>query len=372
GIEGIEGPATARGEPVWLTTYSILAFLYRLFITATIVLFISGQFFVIGILLAIWAVTLMLLVPLSKNVWFLLTSPLLRRRRGRAFAVTGAVLASIGALLFSVPVPHATIAEGVVLVSGNRMIHAQADGVVTRVHAKPNAKVVPGQPVLELEDPLIDGRERLLTRYIGEIERRLAVEPLANQSAIRVLREELLHARADLESTQQRKRDLVIRTDVAGSLVLAQPTDAVGRFVRRGELIGYVTDFRDPEVSVIVTEARADLVRSATEGVEVRFVSQPSDVLSAEIVREVPSLMADLPTLALSSEGGGQIALDPTAANRQQALSKLLHLDLRLPEGTEFATIGERVYVRFAHPQEPLAVQVYRSVRQVFLRNFDL
>ncbi len=372
GVEGIEGPATAPGEPVWLATYATLAFLYRLFITAVIVLFISAQFFVIGILLAIWAVTLMLGVPLAKHIWFLFTNPMLRRKRGRAFAVTGGVIAVIAGVLFAVPVPHSTIAEGVVLIQGDQRIHADADGVIVGTPGQANARITSGQAVLQLEDPLIDAREQLLARYIVEIERRLAVERLSNQSAIQILREELRHAQGDLQRTRQRREDLTIRARTDGTLVLTQPSNQLGRFVVKGELIGYVTDFQDPQIRVIVSEARADLVRSQTHSVQVRYASKPEHVMPGEIVREVPALNAELPSMVLATEGGGQIALDPTAATRQQALSKLMHLDLRLPEGTAFSMIGERVYVRFAHPEEPLATQAYRAVRQVFLRHFEL
>ncbi len=83
-------------------------------------------------------------------------------------------------------------------------------------------------------------------------------------------------------------------------------------------------------------------------------------------------MSATLPSMALAAEGGGRVVMDPSATRRQQALSKLLHIDVKLTGDTTFRHLGERVYVRIDHEEEPLAKQIYRSARQVFLKNFDL
>jgi len=42
-------------------------------------------------------------------------------------------------------------------------------------------------------------------------------------------------------------------------------------------------------------------------------------------------------------------------------------VDLALPEHFKTRGIGERAYVRFEHGAEPLAVQWFRSIRQLLL-----
>ena len=104
GVEHLEPPATAPGEARWLIFYSIASFCYRIFIMTVIVSVVATKFFVIGVLIALWAVVLMVGVPLGKQLRFLLTSPVLRRNRGRALGVTagmiaGAVVAGASAVL---------------------------------------------------------------------------------------------------------------------------------------------------------------------------------------------------------------------------------------------------------------------------------
>ncbi|MGR3369984.1 MAG: PqqD family peptide modification chaperone [Sagittula sp.] len=375
GMKEQEGPATAPGEAFWFTTYALAAFAYRVFITFVIVLFISTHFFFIGIIMAIWSVTLMFGWPLMKQAWYLLASPALRHHRGRAFAVTGGTLAAIAAVLFAVPLPHATVAEGVVWVSGEHIVHSEADGIVTELAAAPGTHVDTGQALATIDNPLMAARVTMLEDYIVELRRRLAAQDFVDRSAARVLQEELRAAEADRDLTLERSRSLVIRAASPGELVVPAGMDLIGRYLQKGDVVGYVTDFRDPLVRVIVPEDRSDLVRSETYGVKLRFASTPDRILPARIEREIPALSASLPSMALATEGGGRIALEPGASGpsgQRQTLSNLLHLDVRLPPGTTYRSLGERVYVRFEHGQEPVAAQLYRVLRQIFLRNFDL
>ena len=76
--------------------------------------------------------------------------------------------------------------------------------------------------------------------------------------------------------------------------------------------------------------------------------------------------------MALSTVGGGNIVIDPTDPKRLKVLANLLHLELKVQARNPPNTLGQRVYVRFNHGSEPLAPRIYRSVRQVFLRNFNV
>jgi putative peptide zinc metalloprotease protein len=50
----------------------------------------------------------------------------------------------------------------------------------------------------------------------------------------------------------------------------------------------------------------------------------------------------------------------------------MFQFDLQLDEPELFSAFGQRVYVRFEHGHEPLAVQAYRAVRLLFLSRFSL
>ena len=371
-VKSAESPATAPGEPFWFVVYGISSFLYRIFISTAIVLFVSTRFFHFGIVLAVWAVVLMFGVPIAKHFWFLLTSPVLRHSRSRAFAITGGVLGLVCLAVFVKPLPFSTIAEGVVWVDDDSTVHAGADGNVVEVVGVPNDLIAAGDVVLRLADPLLDARVRVLKARRDELSQRLKAKQFVKPAEAKILGEELKHANADLELALDRRARLVVHAPSSGRLVLPEADNLVGRFFQKGSVVGYVAPLKDPLIKTIVTEGDADLVRHGTRSIDVRFASDPETVIRARVAREVPALTTALPSKALSTEGGGKIALDPSSPSRKAALSNLMHLDLKLDPDLPFKRIGERVYVRFHHGDEPLAKILYRHIRQVFLKIFEI
>ena len=66
---GLEAPApeSSARERVWLVFFTIASFIYRLFVTFAIALFIAGQYFIIGVVLAIFAVVMAIVLPLAQG-----------------------------------------------------------------------------------------------------------------------------------------------------------------------------------------------------------------------------------------------------------------------------------------------------------------
>lgn len=372
GVRDAESPATARGEPFWLFTYAIASFCYRMFIVVVIGLFVASKFFVVGVILALWALTLMLLVPLAKQVWFLLTSPALRRTRGRAFAVCAGALAAVALALTLVPVPYRTVAQGIVWTPGEAVVHAGAEGVVQELLAQPNARVVEGAPLMRMADPLLDSRVQALEASVTELRRRLAAAEVENRAEAKIIDERLQHAEADLALARERQRALLVRSPAAGRFIVPRAEDLPGRHYRKGEVLGYVARLDDPVVRVIVPEDDADLVRQETRAVALRFADRLERSVPARVAREVPTLSDTLPSMAFTTAGGGELAIDPSDSERARALERLLHLELRPVESHPVEALGGRVYVRFDHGEAPLWQRLYRSVRQLFLRRLDV
>ena len=196
---------------------------------------------------------------------------------------------------------------------------------------------------------------------------------LSDPVRARISLEELTLAREDLALAEERLRHLVVRSVADGQLSLRRPDDLVGRFVRKGELVGYVVRHDNPVVQVVVPEDSADLVLQGTRAVTVRTVSNMARVLPARVERIGPGLEEAVPNLALATAGGGQVALDPTDPAHQRTLGKYLQLDLALAEERGDAPrFGERVHVRFSHAAEPVAYRLWRELRQVFLKHFNV
>ena len=195
---------------------------------------------------------------------------------------------------------------------------------------------------------------------------------MVDPAEARIVREQLQHAQADLDLAVQRQRDLVVRSTATGRFVIPRHADMPGVFVRQGSVLGYVSNEPDAVIRVVVLEDEADAVRTRLRGVELKYPEHMGETVEARVLREVPSLTDELPSMALSTLGGGKISIDPTDTTQMRALSTLLHLELKPASLDNLPPLGSRVYVRFSHGFEPLAWRLYRSLRQVFLRRFSV
>lgn len=372
GVSRAVSPVTAPGERGWFLFYGIAAFFYRIAITLTIILFVASEFPVVGIVLGAWAATMMFLWPLAKAIGFLFTSPLLRERRRRALSVSAGLITILVGALTLLPVPFATVSEGVVWAGQDTVVHATSNGVVGELLVAPNSKVDKGQPILRMHDPLLPARVNVVEARLVELRARHAALQVLDRAEARVVAEQLKHAEAELALNRERERQMTLRSPAAGRFLIARADDLSGRYLRQGDSIGYVADLRQPTVRVVVPQDAIDLVRGETRRVQVRFAERFDDVRLAQVTREMPFVTDQLPSPALSSQGGGEIALDPTDAEGATALAMLYQLEIAPMGPVDAAGIGSRAYVRFDHGSRSIAHQLYREIRQLFLKRFNV
>lgn len=371
-VGSAESPVTAAGERGWFVFYGVAAFLYRIFITFFIVLFVASKFFIVGVLLAEWAVLTQIIIPLGKQVAFLFLSPKIRRHRFRALGLTAILLITVSATIFYVPVPFWTRVEGVVWLPEQAQIRAGADGTVQRLLVTPDSTVQAGAALVTLEDSFLDANIDVLEARLAELDARHDAVATTDRVAAELIDEERATVRAAYGQALEQAAELVVRSPGAGQLIITQPQDLPGRFVHKGELIGYVAAPPDAGVRVVVSQSDILLIRQRTVGVEVKLASRPRRTLDAVIEREVPAANYVLPSKALGAAGGGRIAVDPSDEQGTKALEKVFQLDLALLDEVPGANFGERVYVRFAHGDMPLGKQWYWMGRQLFLRHFGV
>jgi len=366
-----EQPYIGPGEKFWLTIYSICAFIYRAFIYTAIVLFIAGKFFFIGMLLALWACGSMLIVPLFKGIQYIVQGKSLRTKRLRALSITGAALSLIILVIFILPFPLWTNAEGVIWAPDDAIVRAQANGFIGKIAAQPYSRVQKGQVLIECHDTELDTSLQILRSRQQEFELRygaaLSIDPL--QATI--IQEELRHIEAVLARIEEKVRDLTICSPSDGIFILPQAEDLPGRFLRQGELIGYVLESRKPIIRVVIPQNKVDLVRQRTTEVALLFADNITETVRGSILREIPGAMEQLPSMTLSTAGGGKIAIDPSTGNLT-TFDKMFQFDVEPDMVRESLLIGERIYTKFYHGDEPLAFQWYRNIRQLFLKRFNV
>jgi putative peptide zinc metalloprotease protein len=371
-VRDLEPPMATRGERFWFVVYAISSFIYRMFIFTAIILFVATKFFFIGVLFACWGLTNMFIWPALKGIKFLVTSPRLRRRRMKAIMVTGVVLAGIFALFALVPVPLSTTSEGVVWIPERSFVRVGTNGFVERLITKPGTRVRKGDPLIECSDPFLPAQIKVLESKLHELEAIYDNQRISDRVQMEITKEEIRNVNAQLDDARQRAWELTVRSASSGTFIVPMAQDLPGRFVKRGELLGYVLDRSAITARVVVSQSDVDFVRQQTQRVQARFPEKIAECLPALLRREVPEATDQLPGRALSQEGGGEIAIDPRDTLGIKAFQKIFLFDVELPACEGLLNVGGRVHVRFDHGKEPLVWRLYRGLRQLFLRRFNV
>ncbi len=371
-VDDVQSPVVAKGERGWFVFYSIASFFYRMFMMITIVLLVASKFFVFGVMMAIWSVYNMLLQPIAKKIAYLFNSPKLRQRRTRAMGVTGGAVLAALLVLFWLPAPSFTRSEGVVWAPEEAQVRANVDGFITKVVAQPGQQVKKGDLLLQCEDPELVARLAVQQAELAELEAKYTAALSSNRVQAEIIQQQIAHGRVAVDLARKRLAEIEVRAPSSGTFVMGDVQNMSGRFVQRGEVLAYVSNNGSSTVRVVVPQANADKVRKGLQGVEVRPVDQPAMVVEAKVLREVPAATDQLPSMALSYQGGGKIGLDPSAQGEAKTLQKLFVLDLQLQNGTRLDKLGSRIYVRFEHDPEPIGLQWYAGARRLFLRTFNV
>ena len=367
-----EAPAESASEKRWLVCYAIASWCYRVLITVSIILFIAGEFFIFGILIALWGAVTLFALPVWKGARHVMQSPALHRRRAQAIRISLALTAALVFFVCVVPMPMRTLAEGVVWLPEQALLRAGGNGVFQRWMAEPGTPVARGTPVLAMEDPLLAAELAVAQAKVDEALARYRVDQFNNTVKAEISRQQLEHEQRVLERTAERFARLIVRAEVDGVLIVPKPQDMAGQFFKKGELLGYVLDRKQLIARVVVTQDNIDLVRTKFRSVELRLAEAISDPHTASVIREMPGGVDELPTAALGIGGGGKIAVDPKDTNGVKTLERVFIFDLQLPAGVTPKAFGERVHVRFSHGGEPLVGQGYRRLRQLFLSRFNV
>ena len=370
GLSEVRSPVTAAGEKGWFAIYGPISFIYRILIMIGLILLVSSHFFAIGVLIAIWGAVSLLLLPVIRTLNNFLNSPGARQKRPRIIAVGSVFALGMVLLLFIFPMPMWTTTQGVIWLPEQSVIRAGTDCEVVEVLAAVEKSVDQGTPLIKGADPFLQAEIEVLDAQLQELYATYHAQPLHERVKRKMIMAEIELLTGDLQQVQEDLEKLLIHSPSKGNFILVDAQNLPGRFIRQGELLGYIVAEHRPTVRAVVRQADIRLVRERTTGVKIRLAEQMSNSLAATIERIIPAADIQLPTAALGTTGGGNIQVDPTDPNGLRALDTIFQLDISLPEQIANPHIGGRVYVKFDHGTMPLAMQWYRSLRQLFLRKY--
>ena len=298
GAHDLDEPQEGRGERRWLLAYTPLAWAYRVFVTVSIMLFVAGQFFIFGVLIAFWGLVSLIGLPLWKAWRHVARSPGLERHRQRAVRVSLGLAAALLVLLFGVPVPLHSRAEGVVWLPEQAIVRAGVNGFFRHWLIEPGTPVRKGDAIFELDDPLLRTELEVARAKVAEAEAKYRSEQFVDKAKAVLSGRQLEQEAAVLAKLEERAGKLLAHAEIDGVLAAAASQDMPGRYLKKGELVGHVLERNALIVRVVVAQSDIDLVRAYFRSAELRLADEVGTRHAASLVRTPAGGVEALPTAA--------------------------------------------------------------------------
>ncbi len=392
GVKSGASPAESKWEAWWLTLYYIASFIYRTMMMGGILLVVSLNYLVLGLLLAvvfgfIWGV-----FPVFKAITYLMKSPRLEQCRPRAFAAVTLLVAGILALLCLVPFPYHFRADGVVRAEPFSRLYSGADGWLEKVLVSSGALVKKGEPLLQMSNEELSHEIEELDgeQEHANVQARLALDedPVAYAS-MKTYFEALTVRRKKLMAEREA---LVVRAPCDGRWLGPDVQLRTGSVLPKGLELGVVQGEERFYISAVVKQDDVSRLFTSLQvkETEVRIRGQEGEKLGVTDFSAIPSEREFLPSAALGILGGGTANVETRQPMDDRRLpgtglveseggrgtrttDPVFELRAFLQPATDVHLMhGQRAVARMTLAPEPLMWQWVREIRQLFQHTYRL
>jgi putative peptide zinc metalloprotease protein len=369
-------PLPPVGQRIWLFFYAIASGIYRVFVGVMIILVVTNQVPVLGVLMALGGVVTWLVVPVGKILHYLLLDPELHRKRFRAAAFVGAVAAAIVVLVGIIKFPAHFEATGMAEEDADQkaILNASQAGFVTEVLVKPGQSVSKGTPLLKLRDDQLVANLKVKQHELAAMEVRLDSDRSARPNMIISDQEQLNYLSQEIQVIQRQQTELTISAPLDGRVIAGDLDELKGKYVHDGEPLG-ITVAKTNVVYVYALLDQKDAALPFAEepsNVEVRFSGARGTVVKndaqhpdrVKIVRWEPGATTDSRSSSLTTAAGEEGIPDPNDKTGRKLAVAAFPVVVAVQNDGNFQP-GQRAYLRFDIKKRPLMWQWKRRFQQL-------
>lgn len=377
GLKRAFDPATTRGERIWFFFFGIASTAYRIFICIRILLFLSDrlpeQLFLLVPVFIFASIIMWVFIPLGKFLRFLATNMELARNRLRAVTSTLATVLLLLMVLAVLPISDHVKVEGIVEPVNLAIIHAATDGFVTDFLPS-GSKVSPeGKPIIKSVNPTLQAERKGLLAVRLDLEARLSIAQTREPAEVHIINEQIIALNEKIKRVHRELSLLNLLPTLAGTWISPDIEITKGMYLSRGQRIGFIANFDEVLIRTTAGQDVAMLIEQAFKNVDIRIKARPDLQLTGSIKKILPAGQQILPSAALGYAGGGSI---PTLAQDKKGTrtaERFFEIQIAPNSNSTVRLLsGQRVITRFQMPPKPLALQWWRSLRQLFQRRFHI
>lgn len=360
----------------WLLTYNITSTIYRTFIGMMIILYVMFQIPILGLLMGISGIVTWLFLPVGKLVKYLSLDPELHRKRGRAWAFTGAVTAAIIILIGLIPFNVRVRASGALDPEEKEVLHARTGGFVENVLARNGERLKKGDLILQLSSRELETEIKKTEAEIGKTRAQLTYASVQSTSEAQAARQYLLAQAKFLDQLKSRRENLNIVAPIDGQLIAPDIENSVGRYLAEGQQVAIVADALVMKIKGVISQDDAQLVidalhRDPQRRPQVRLAGDVTweynggEPLIGKTMGVFEGASSHLPHPMLGVAGGGEAMVDPSDQSGLKSTEKQFEFRVELDNSAARYVPGQRAYIRMDIMKRPLAWMGWRYVKQL-------
>ena len=358
-------PAQSQRDAWIFGLYGILSHAYKFLLFGGILVSISRHYLLLAVVMGVFILLSWVAMPLWKFVNYIFLSPELQRVRPRAVRTTVLSLGGLFAAVAWVPVPDTFTAPGVVLAQARTVVVARTSGRVASCRPA-TQRVRTGDTLLQMINPELDDRI-LQTR--GQLEEngnrlRQALEGHPEDMMPIERRNDALGQ--ELSKLLQDRSNLTVLASQPGIWSSPRSADLEGKWMVKGDSLGEVIDTaRFDFVAAIAQSEVSRLFTTPPRRLEARIKGHADASLPLDSLRVIPMERNELPSLAISWQGGGELEVEQGPGGKIRTVDPFYEVRAHLPSTPGVPLLqGRSGKIRFVLGWTPLLPQLWRKLRQ--------
>jgi putative peptide zinc metalloprotease protein len=365
-------PLPPPGQRALLFFYGITSSVYRIFVGIMIILIVTWQIPILGVLMGLGGVITWVVVPLVKLFKYLTIDPELHRKRGRGWAFSLAVAAAVVVLVGVIRFPRYIYASGVAEPENREILRARSPGWIREVRVNDNDKVLAGDVLMVLEDPALEHDYKQTVAEIEQIKAQLQQASVTNPASKRISIEQLASREKTLKMIEDKIQNLIIKAPFTGFVVAPDIQNATGRFAERGTELLTVATNNSLKIKANIEQRDAVQAQWAIKDLtEVRLIGEPETVLHIrpESFKVSQSTVNELASASVATRG--DIPADQRDPNGVKPLIPPFEFQGIVSNEDLAYQAGQGAYVRLKLKNEPLYRRWMDRFYQLLTANAD-
>lgn len=345
-----------------LQLYGIAAFGWRMLICSTMMIAASVLFHGAGVLLSVLGVVAWFAIPLGQMIRQIVvvsrTAPVRLVRAG----IVAAVVVSLGASAFLIPVPFGTVAPGVVSLHEGCVVRSKSSGFINAIHVHNGQAVSKGDLLITLknDDVTSDFADLELQVRQENIRRQMAMQE-HDAAQVAVSEGNLKSLQEQLAELAEQVKALSIHARTDGFILTRELEVRQGTYIQEGEEILVIDDRKPRELHISISQEDFPAAgRQVDHKVHVRLGTRPA--LIGQLTRVIPRASRQLSSPALAATNGGSLAVsaaDDQSEEDVELTEPRFKAVVELTELTNDLPVGERGYASLGRVEKSIGLHLY-------------